>query len=73
MSELLDIPEICQVLRISQKTCRILIRSGALPTIRVGKLHRISKAALEQWLEAGGNRDRYPKTKPDACAITAAV
>jgi excisionase family DNA binding protein len=59
LDELYDIPQICQALKISPRTCRSLIRSGALPTIRVGRMHRISKAALDAWVNSGGTKDRY--------------
>ena len=67
-SELYDIRHICQALKISDKTCRDLIKSGTLPTIRVGRMHRISKAALEAWVAAGGTRDRYRKATSAECA-----
>lgn len=59
--ELYDIPQTCEVLKISQKTCRGLIASGDLPAIRVGRMHRISKLSLDNWIAAGGNKDRYRK------------
>jgi excisionase family DNA binding protein len=69
LDELYDIPQICKALKISDKTCRDLIRSGALPTIRVSRMHRISKAALEAWIEGGGTADRYRKASNPVDAV----
>jgi len=56
LDELYSIPEICRALKISPRKCHGLIRSGVLPTIRVGRTHRISKPALDAWVAAGGTR-----------------
>jgi excisionase family DNA binding protein len=70
LEEMYDIPAISTALKISPRTCRHLIKTGVLPTIRVGRLHRISKTALDSWVAAGGNKDRYrtPSTQVDVSA-----
>ncbi len=56
---LLTVREVADAMRVSTMTVYRLIRSGALPAIRVGKHFRIRATDLDQYLEAqtfgGGN------------------
>lgn len=48
--ELLKTREVAERLGISQSQVYRLIRSGALPTVPIGKDRRVSRAALDAWL-----------------------
>jgi len=52
--ELLTIPEAAQLLRIGERTCYDLARSGRIPAAKVGGQWRIRRRELEAWLAAGG-------------------
>jgi excisionase family DNA binding protein len=54
MTELLTVPEVAQVLRISRGRCYELCRRGFIPTIRVGRQLRISPAELNAFIQRGG-------------------
>jgi excisionase family DNA binding protein len=49
---LLRIDTAAQRLSVSRATLYRLIRSGELPTVRIGSAVRVSTAALERWLAA---------------------
>lgn len=55
MEELLTLAEAAEALRVSQATVRRLIDAGELRGVRVGRLWRVPKAALEAYL--GGDDD----------------
>lgn len=44
--------ELCKMLHISKNTAYILIRSGQLPAKRIGRIYRISKSDILQFLTA---------------------
>jgi excisionase family DNA binding protein len=50
--ELLTVREVADSMRVSTMTVYRLIRSGALPAIRVGKHFRIRVRDLDQYLAA---------------------
>jgi excisionase family DNA binding protein len=50
MEELLTLAEAAEALRVSQATVRRLIDAGELRGVRVGRLWRVPKAALEAYL-----------------------
>ena len=51
--EILDSKDIQHILRISKNTANELLRSGKIPCVRAGNRYRVSRRALEKWLEAG--------------------
>jgi excisionase family DNA binding protein len=55
MEDLLTLAEAAEALRVSQATVRRLIERGELRGVRVGRLWRVPKAALEAYL--GGDDD----------------
>jgi excisionase family DNA binding protein len=55
MEKLLTLAEAAEALRVSQATVRRLIDAGELRGVRVGRLWRVPKAALEAYL--GGDDD----------------
>jgi excisionase family DNA binding protein len=51
-----DVPEAGAILGLSRNSAYAAAKNGSLPTIRIGKLLRVPKAALHQMIErAGGN------------------
>lgn len=53
--ELLTLRQLAEVLQISQRNARALAAKGALPRpIRVGRLVRWRREAVERWLSAQG-------------------
>lgn len=50
---LLTYDEAARLLRVCKRTVERLVGRGELPVVRVGRMPRISRAALMQWLERG--------------------
>ncbi|MGH2442701.1 MAG: helix-turn-helix domain-containing protein [Chloroflexota bacterium] len=50
-SLLLTIPEAAEQLRISRAQLYVLIKQGTVETVHIGKLARIPRSALEQYVE----------------------
>jgi excisionase family DNA binding protein len=59
---LLTVREVADAMRVSTMTVYRLIRSGALPAIRVGKHFRFRRSDLEGYLESQSTRggDAWP-------------
>jgi excisionase family DNA binding protein len=51
MEKLLNIEEIAEFLGLEYKTVYWLVRNGAIPSARIGRVYRVSKADLETYLE----------------------
>ena len=47
----LSVPDMAGVLGISRNTAYDLVRSGRIRTVRIGRQIRISKAALQEFLQ----------------------
>ncbi len=45
--------EVAALLRVSPDAIRRLLRRGALPAIRIGRMWRVEEAALQRWLHRG--------------------
>lgn len=68
MPEFLSLKQVADYLHTSLTTCRGMVRRREIPTIRVGRQHRILKSDLEKWIAAGGSPQLSgskpgPKTK----------
>ena len=50
-SLLLNIPEVAKSLRLSRTKVYELIAVEGLPVVRFGRAVRVSRAALEQWIQ----------------------
>jgi excisionase family DNA binding protein len=48
---LLDIPEVCESLRLSRATVYRLIYYEGLPVVHFGRAVRVSAVALQDWVE----------------------
>lgn len=53
MDDLLDIATVAEYLGVSERTVYNRVRSGELPAIKVGRLWRVRRSALEAWLGVG--------------------
>jgi excisionase family DNA binding protein len=56
---LLTAEEAAAELRIARRRIFVLIREGTLPSVKIGKSRRITRAAIEEYvrqLEASGSR-----------------
>jgi excisionase family DNA binding protein len=52
MERLLKIPEVCDRTSLSRTTIYELLYRGEIPSVHVGRAHRIPESALEAWLTA---------------------
>ena len=50
---MLHVKELAEVLSISQNTAYALVRSGQIRSIRTGRIYRIPKDALIEYLNKG--------------------
>lgn len=48
--DVLTVDEVCNILRIARKTVYSLVKSGDLPSRRIGRIYRISKKQLVEYL-----------------------
>jgi excisionase family DNA binding protein len=51
VKELMTVPEMCEVLRVSTDIGYGLVHQGAVPAVRLGRQIRVPRAALLQLLE----------------------
>ena len=49
--ELLTVEQVQELLKVGRTFAYSLVKSGELPSYRVGRLLRIRRADVEQWLE----------------------
>ena len=52
LPRVLTVPEMAKVLRIGRGSAYELVRIGAVPSIRVGRLVRIPRDGLLAWMES---------------------
>jgi excisionase family DNA binding protein len=45
------VPEVAQMIQISQRQVRALINQGELPAFKFGREYRVKEAELEAWIE----------------------
>lgn len=50
--DVINTEELCEMLHISKNTAYILIRSGELPAKRIGRVYRIRKQDVLQFMTA---------------------
>lgn len=48
--DILTIPEIAAILRVSVSYCYLLAKAGKLPVVRVGTCYRCTRAQLDKYL-----------------------
>lgn len=49
--DVLEVKDICSILRIGRKTAYQLLNSGAIPHRRIGRKYKIRKNAVIQYLQ----------------------
>lgn len=52
-SDFLTVAEVAQLMRVSTMTVYRLIKAGELPSVRVGKSHRIRETDVDAYLAKG--------------------
>ena len=58
MDEYLNIQEVAELLRLSERSVYDLVRNNRLPgAAKVGGSWRIKKTVLDEWLAAGGEAE----------------
>ena len=61
MREIMTTAELAKYLKLHEITICKHAAAGKLPAIRVGRLWRFDKAAIDKWIKAGG--ESAPKTR----------
>lgn len=51
LPDLLTVADLAQVLRIGRNSAYRLVRSGEIPSIRIGRAYRVPKAALIDYIQ----------------------
>lgn len=54
VAQILTVPELARALRVGRTTAYEIVRKGLIPSMRVGKVIRIPRQALENFLQKGG-------------------
>jgi excisionase family DNA binding protein len=60
---LLDTNEAARLLKINRYTLQRMARSNQIPAIKIGKLWRFRKSALDQWVQSKLSSFRHPCRK----------
>ncbi|KGA95647.1 DNA-binding protein [Alkalihalobacillus alcalophilus ATCC 27647 = CGMCC 1.3604] len=55
--ELLKIPEVAKILKLSENRVYVLTKQGAIPSVKVSGSVRVLKEDLEKYIKGGGNSD----------------
>ena len=53
--DILSVKELCEILHIGKNTAYRLLQSGEIPSVRIGKVYKIPKQAVEKYLKYGLN------------------
>lgn len=72
---LLTLPEVASILRVGVGTIKRWTYSGTLPTVKIGRLRRVSRRQLDAWLERLEREGSVPPAWPhsrDRAALAAA-
>jgi excisionase family DNA binding protein len=54
--ELMTVDEVAEYLKVTTKTIYRMLKSGGIPSTRVGHLHRFIKSDINDWLRKGGSK-----------------
>ncbi|MDC3418725.1 helix-turn-helix domain-containing protein [Aquibacillus salsiterrae] len=55
--ELLKIPEVAKILKLSENRAYVLTKQGVIPSVKVGGSIRVLQDDLKNYLKGGGNND----------------
>ena len=53
LPKVLNVKDLAEILSVSQNTAYNLVRSGQVRNIRIGRAYRISRAAVDEFLQKG--------------------
>ena len=53
METMLSLKELCAMLNINYMTGYLMVRRGDIPSIKVGRVYRIPKEKLNEYIEKG--------------------
>lgn len=66
MTEFLTLQEVCDKLRISERTAYELCRKGQIGgAVKVGRQWRVERAAFEEWVKKGGEAASEAPERPE--------
>ncbi len=71
---LLTLPDVAAILRVGVGTVKRWTYSGTLPTLKVGRLRRVSRRQLDEWLDRLEREGSVPPAWPhsgDRAALAA--
>lgn len=54
--EILTLAQVAKLLRLHRSTVYRMVKQGDIPSVKVGRVWRFSKDALETWLKGGTGR-----------------
>ena len=54
--ELMTVDEIAEYLKVTPKPFTAMLKSGGIPSTKVGHLHRFIKSDINDWLRKGGSK-----------------
>jgi excisionase family DNA binding protein len=66
MREIMTTAELAKYLKLHEITICKHAAAGKIPAIRVGRLWRFDKVAIDKWINAGGESPPKAKKKPKA-------
>ena len=49
--QLLTVNDVCRTTKLGRTTIYALVRTGALPVVRIGRSVRVRRETLDRWLE----------------------
>ena len=55
LPDILDLRDVADLLRVHQKTVRLMAIEGKIPAFRAGRLWRFKKSKIEEWLNANAS------------------
>jgi excisionase family DNA binding protein len=53
--KLLTVPEVANILKVSEERAYSLARSGLLPIVKLGRQIRVDEGKLHEWIDQGGS------------------
>ncbi len=62
---LLTVEQVAEILNVKRNTVYRWIRSGILPSIKIGALRRIKEDALEEFITSESEKPKFQRSSPD--------
>lgn len=69
--EILTLPQVAQLLKVSEKTIYTMAQRGDLPTFKVGGQWRFNREDLDNWIEGqkSSHREEVDASEPPSSGI----